>query len=173
VTVGDEKCASCRAVLPSAPATKPRSSAYRVVKFGLLSIFGGIVILGLLGQLAEKAAIASAQQTSSPDSTPPTDQAQKPAEEPAEWEVIPSFSATPDLNHPSLIEGVTWDDALPSLELGTRIEMQRITGDMFMEIRRFPAGGGCLSKVVGITFRRPSEPEQGPYRITRIACKLR
>jgi hypothetical protein len=148
-------------------------------------VFGAVIALGLLAKImgldtappsTSGGQAGTAEEIQIPATAPTALVGVKdktPAEEPAEWEEIPSFSVTPDLNTPSLTNGVTWDEALPSLEKGTRIEVQRITGDVFAEIRRYPDGAPCLSKVVAITFRRPAGPEPGPYKITRIACKLR
>ena len=133
---------------------------------GLLAMF----LLAIPGMLIHPERF---QTPATAPKTPPAVKDQQPADQPAEWEVIPSFSVTPDFNTPSLTNGVTWDDALPSLNVGTRLDLQRLGSDALTTTYRFPDGGGCLSKVVSITFRRPSEPDAGPYKIVRIACKLR
>jgi len=136
------------------------------VAVGLLAM----ILVGILGVAINPQRLQTPAATSTP---PPPVQEQKPVPEPAEWEAIPSFSTSPEFNVASLVAGVTWDDALPALNVGTRLDLQRLGSDAFTTTYRFPDGGGCLSKVVSITFRRPSEPDAGPYKIVRIACKLR
>lgn len=56
--------------------------------------------------------------------------------------------------------GDTWDEALPKLNaLGPREELIRLDEDTFIEVR----DGGRQ-----FTFKRPAEPDGGPYRITSI-----
>jgi hypothetical protein len=160
-----------------------------VIGVGQFLILGGVLVM-LAGSIVGRIAVGLLvmfllaipgmlihperfQTPATAPKTPPVVQDQAPAEQPAEWEVIPSFSVTPDFNTASLTNGVTWDDALPSLNVGTRLDLQRLGSDVLTTTYRFPDGGGCLSKVVSITFRRPSEPDAGPYKIVRIACKLR
>ena len=56
----------------------------------------------------------------------------------------------------------SWDDALPKLTKGQRLELVRESADRFVDVRDF---GG---KTCRFTFERPAPPNDGPYRVTRI-----
>jgi len=61
-------------------------------------------------------------------------------------------------------EGMTWDEALPILQTGKRLYHDQETVDQFTDLYMFPDHPRGYS----ITFERPSLPDSGPYRITRI-----
>lgn len=58
--------------------------------------------------------------------------------------------------------GESWDEALPKLGRGVRLELQRESSDRFTDTRNFEG------YVCHITFERPAEPQLGPYRIIRV-----
>jgi hypothetical protein len=71
-----------------------------------------------------------------------------------------SQPAAPELqSFKGLSVGDTWDDALPKLNaIGPREDLIRLDPDAWVDVR----GGRRF------TFRRPSEPDLGPYRIVSI-----
>jgi len=64
----------------------------------------------------------------------------------------------------TIVKGMTWDEALPILQTGKRLHHDQETVDQFTDLYMFPDNLSGYS----ITFERPSLPDSGPYRITRI-----
>jgi hypothetical protein len=58
-----------------------------------------------------------------------------------------------------LTKGLTWDDALPVLEKGQRVWMERLDPDVFVDIRSFEG------RQYGFSFARS---DGRPYRLTTI-----
>lgn len=60
------------------------------------------------------------------------------------------------INGKKLTKGTTWDDALPILERGQRVWLEKLDADVFVDIRSFDG------RVYGFSFVR----RDGPYVLT-------